>query len=158
MAAALGLAALAAGPIFAACAEDDEDADNSTPTNGAQTPGDGPTTPAGEPTTPAGGATTPAGSTDLPTNAEDYAEAAFEAWSSGDMALLDELTTDEAMAALEGRTFSEADGWAAAGCDAGAGSVACRWESSTGETLELRIDNAAASAAGPEAVVEARFS
>lgn len=161
--AALAIGAIAIAPIAVGCGDDDDDTDTtstSTSTSGASTtPSGGSTTPAGGATTPAGGATTPAdGDDEIPTNAEDYAEATFEAWRSGDADMLDELAADEALAVFESEPYDTTSSWAAVGCNAGAGSVACTWQSATGETLEILVDNAMASAGEADAVLEARFA
>ncbi len=84
--------------------------------------------------------------------------AAFEAWEEGDMDTLETLVSDEALEVLEAQVADPTDNWSPVGCDAGAGSAFCTWESASGETLEMRLENQAASAAEPDAVVEVRFT
>ena len=130
--------ALAAVIVWlAACGDDDNEAD----TIEGATPSD---------TTP-----TPA---QIPDTAEDYAVAVFSAWSTDDTDTLENLASEEVIEVLVARGYDDDDLWEPTGCDGAAGSVYCQWRSEDGETLQLRIDNAAASAGERHAAVEARFS
>jgi hypothetical protein len=158
--AALAIGAIAIAPLAVGCGGDDDDDTGSTSTSTSTSTGtSGASTPGSGATTPASGATTPAnGDDEIPSNAEDYAEATFEAWRSGDADMLDDLAADEALTVFESEPYDTTSSWAAVGCNAGTGSVACTWQSATGETLEILVDNAMASAGEPDAVVEARFA
>ena len=151
--------AAALSVAFVACGDDD--------TNGAATTPD-----AGEslttPSLPAEGESlvpgeSPAddGQARLPSNAEEYAAATFAAWLRGDGDALDEMASADVVALLEENPPADrpsAEGWTMAGCDAATGQVACQFESASGETLTLVVDNAAAANSEPAAVREAMFS
>jgi ketosteroid isomerase-like protein len=94
----------------------------------------------------------------LPNNAQDYADATFQAWLDGDHNTLDEMAVADAVTTLEDNTPSDPSSWSMSGCDAGTGQVECTYTSTAGDTLKLRVDNAMASGAEPQAVIEAQFS
>ncbi len=94
----------------------------------------------------------------LPDNAQDYADATFQAWLDGDQAALEQMAVADAVTALEANTPGDSSSWSMSGCDAGTGQVECTYTSTGGDTLTLLVDNAMASGAEPQAVVEARFS
>ena len=148
---AFTISAFIAAFAFAACGDDD--ANGNTPTLPTATSEDG----GGETPSPDAGPTED-GSAQLPTNAEAYAAATFEAWLDGDRDMLEQLVSAAAMTSLEANAPTDPDTWAANSCDAATGQVACEFESTTGDTLTLLIDNAMASAGEPEAVIEAQFS
>jgi hypothetical protein len=92
-----------------------------------------------------------------PTVPADYAHAAFAAWAAGDHPALHDLANGPALDVLAARPPATDDDWGAATCEGAAGSTICSW-SGAGAVLALRVDNAAAAAGAPDAVVEARFS
>jgi hypothetical protein len=146
------VAAMAMVPLVAGCASDEEE-----PTLPGL-PDDTPTqSQPGQPTEGAGNGGANEDGAARPTNAEDYARAAFEAWREGDMQTLSDLVSDQALAVLATLTPSTSN-WVMTGCDAGAGSVSCTFESENGEVVRIRIDNQKASDGEGEAVVEAQVS
>lgn len=95
--------------------------------------------------------------TEMPTAPDAYAQAAFDAWASGDANMLARLTSDEAFAVLEDRPWEGDEEWAGLTCEGAAGSTYCEWEAGS-ERLVLRVANEAATVGQPDAVVEASFS
>lgn len=92
----------------------------------------------------------------LPDNAADYAQAAFEAWLSGQPDRLQQLATADAYQVLADRPPSDGDQWGSAQCDGAAGSTYCQWNGA-GDNLVLRVENEAASSGNAQAIIEARF-
>jgi type IV pilus biogenesis protein CpaD/CtpE len=92
----------------------------------------------------------------LPDNAADYAQAAFEAWLSGQSDRMQQLMTEDAYQVLAARAPSEGDRWGSARCEGAAGSTYCQWDGAV-DNLVLRVENEAASSGDPQAIIEARF-
>ena len=100
----------------------------------------------------------PDSATPLPNNAEEYAAAVVIAWSRDDGEMLSELVSEEAYEVLESRGWNDDDLWQPTGCDGAAGTVNCQWRAEDGETLQLQVDDEAASNSEPHAVVAVRFN
>lgn len=95
----------------------------------------------------------------LPTNAADYADALIRAWGVGDQDQMDDFAADSVVAALTGHAAKGGNGWERTSQDAGAGSVFLTYTNAADKTeVQLRVDNAKASAGEDEAVVEAKFT
>lgn len=95
----------------------------------------------------------------IPDDAVDYADALIVAWGSGDQGRIAQLANDEAIETLN--QYGEEGGphWDQTEHDAGAGSAFVTYENTEdGTTLELRVENEAASHGEEHAVVEAKIS
>lgn len=95
----------------------------------------------------------------LPTNAADYADALIRAWGAGDKDQMDDFAADAVVDTLTSHAAKGGDGWKRTSQDAGAGSVFLTYRNAGDKAeVELRVDNAKASAGDDEAVVEAKFT
>lgn len=95
----------------------------------------------------------------IPDEAVDYADALIVAWGNGDQDRIAQLANDDAIEALN--QYGEEGGphWDQTNHDAGAGSAFVTYENTEdGTTLELRVENEAASQGEEHAVVEAKLS
>ncbi|MPV51138.1 MULTISPECIES: hypothetical protein [unclassified Pseudactinotalea] len=94
----------------------------------------------------------------IPTDAADYADALIVAWGSGDHDRMVELATPEVVEELTGHADPGGPHWDRVGEDSGAGSTFVRYEdTSTGETVELRVELQAAGQGREHAVAEVKF-
>lgn len=144
--------------VVVACGDDDDDDNGNEPTT-APTEESTPTTestPPGEESPSPGASPTDEAPAQLPNNAQEYALDTMAAWANGDMEMLAQLATGEVVAVLEGIEPGDPSNWGMTGCDGATGQVSCSFESTDGTAITLLIDNAAAAASEPGAVVEAR--
>ena len=93
---------------------------------------------------------------DIPTVPVDYADALVVAWGAGDHATMEQLGTAEVVHIL-------GDGggpnWEQVDSDGAAGSTSVTYRNTeSGDTLALRVDNAAASEGAEQAVVQAKYT
>jgi len=100
----------------------------------------------------------PASAGQMPSSSRDYAEAAFDAWQSGDGAMIERLAAPDARVVLESRQWLESDGWELEGCsDAADTGLSCTWKGEDNAELEITVDAEAADLGEEQAVVEAQF-
>ncbi|QDO88027.1 hypothetical protein FNH13_06420 [Ornithinimicrobium ciconiae] len=103
-----------------------------------------------------GSSTSDASDTTLPTVPADYADALVQAWGSGDRARMEALGTAEVLHILGDQGGPH---WDQTSVEGATGSTIVTYTNTdSGDTLELRVENEAASQGAEQSVVEARYT